>query len=315
MKVLLKPEKSNNFIATIAIGKDYFDLWHKNAYSGWKKYCEKHDLGLVIFDENLISTQDPVWKKATWQKLLIAEKLKDSSLLVESVCYIDTDILINEQAPNIFDKYDPVTIGLVSMVKNIPFSMDEARRIVSFMRHKYYDKKYPLDSAIFMTVEQIFSYHNLPAQNDFACMGLIVFNVDYHADLMRKWFNKYDKNVDSLTGGGDQSHINFEIQNWGNITWLDYKYQALWTYEMAIKYPFLYNYGRYDKGLIRECIEATLTTNYFLHFASSWSDSDMWKFGGIFDSKAKKMELKEYYDYLKIPVFGISRGQIKPPVV
>ena len=312
MKILLKPGKSKNILVTIAIGDEYYDLWHKNALPNWKNYCVRHDLGLVVFNKDLISDKDKFWKKATWQKMLIAETLKNSSLSVKNVCYLDSDILINYKSPNIFEDYKSDTIGLVSIVKNMPFSLDESRRKISFLRNKYYDEKYPLDSAIFMTTDQIYSYHSLPAQDNFACMGLIVFNVNNHSDLMRNWFNKYDRNVQSLTNGGDQSHINYEIQKWGNITWLDYKYQAMWVHEMAIKYPFLYSYGRNKENLIRECIEASLMTNYFLHFAGSWHESDMWKLGGIFEGKKKKSEIEDYYEYLDTPVTGDSKGTIKP---
>ena len=163
-----------------------------------------------------------------------------------------------------------------------------------------------------MSSDNIYSYHNLPIQDNFACMGLIVFNVDNHSDLMRHWFNKYDKNVHSITNGGDQSHINYEIIKWGNITWLDYKYQAIWIYEMAMKYPFLYDYGRNKENLIRQCIEASLMSNYFLHFAGSWHESEMWKLGGIFESKHKKEEIEDYYKYLDTPVTGEVKGMIKP---
>jgi hypothetical protein len=312
LKVLVKPGKSQNILTTIAIGGDYYQSWYENAFLNWEKYCKRHGLGLIVFDQDLISNKHKLWKKANWQKLLIADTLKNSSLSVKNICYLDTDILINYKAPNIFKDYKSETIGLVSMVKNMPFSIDECHRKISFLRHKYYDEKFPLDSAMFMTIDQIYLYNKLPVQNNYACTGLIMFNTDNHANLMRGWFNKYDKNVLSLTNGGEQSHVNYEIQSWGNITWLDYKYQALWNYEMAVKYPFLYSYGRNKENLIRECIEASLMTNYFLHFAGSWHESEMWKLGGVLKSKEKRKEIEDYYQYLHMPVTGKSKGMIKP---
>jgi hypothetical protein len=312
VKILVNPGKSRNLLTTIAIGGEYYKTWYENAFPNWEKYCKRHDLGLIVFDKDLISHKDKLWKKANWQKLLIADTLKNSSLSLNNICYLDTDILINYKSPNIFDDYKSETIGLVSMFKNMPFSIDESRRKISFLRHKYYDEKFPLDSAMFMTIDQIYLYNNLPIQDDYACTGLIMFNVDNHSDLMRQWFNKYDKNVLSLTNGGEQSHVNYEIQKWGNITWLDYKYQALWNYEMAIKYPFLYSYGRSKENLIKECIEASLMTNYFLHFAGSWYESEMWKLGVVFGSKEKSREINDYYEYLDMPVTGKSKGMIKP---
>ena len=311
MKILIPTGKSKNAIVTIAIGDEYYNKWINNSYPSWKRYCRRFDLGLIVVDQDLISVDDIVWKKPTWQKMLIAESLEKLPIKVNNVCYLDTDILINHYAPNIFDKYDEKTIGLVSQIKDIPFNVDIVHRRISFLRHTHYSKKYPLDSSIFMSTKDVFKYHKVDAQDNYACMGLIVFHVCNHSSLMRSWFDKYDRNVESLTGGGDEPHINYEIQNWGHITWFDYKFQALWIYEISTKYPFLYNYGRHDKSLIKECIEASLMENYFLHFAGSWHESDMWKLGDIFIEKSKK-ELYNYYRYLKIPVTGNPCGQIKP---
>ena len=96
------------------------------------------------------------------------------------------------------------------------------------------------------------------------------------------------------------------------LSWLDYRFQALWIYETPWKYPFLYNYGKNDKNLIKECVEASLTSNYFLHFAGSWHESEMWKISGLFQTKEKQNLLKEYYEYLEVPVSGKPKGMIKP---
>jgi hypothetical protein len=312
IKELLPVGSSNNAIVTIAIGGKYYDQWYENAYPNWKIYCLNHGLGLMVAYEDLISKEDVAWKKPTWQKMLLAKEMHRYFPDVENVCYLDTDILINQYAPNIFDGYSDKNIGLVSIIENIPFNRENLNRKISFLRHTYYDKKYPLDSAILMSINNLYTYHNLSPQNDFACMGLIVFNVVNHKSIMESWFNKYDRNVESITGGGDQTHMNYEIQNYGKITWFDYKFQALWNYEMSMKYPFLYNYGRYNKKLIKECVESSLMVNYFLHFAGSWHESDMWKMGGVFDSKEKKIEIRDYYKYLKESVTGDSKGMIKP---
>ena len=129
---------------------------------------------------------------------------------------------------------------------------------------------------------------------------------------MKKWFDKYNKDIDTLTGGGDQPILNYEFLNYGKINWLDYKYQSLWIYEIAWKYPFLYDYGRKNKDLIKECVEASLISNYFLHFAGSWYESDMWKIKGFFNKKKKKELLKDYYIYLNTPLTGDPVGIKKP---
>lgn len=312
MKIMRAPGASRNLIATIAIGKNYYNAWEKHALPGWLRYCEHNELGLVVFDQDLIFAEAKEWKKATWQKMLIGEALATTGLQVNNVCYLDSDILINPAAPNIFDDYDPETIGLTSIRKNLPFPLHEVLRRLAFLRHTCYDSNYPLDSALFMSLDQLYGHHDLAVQQDEACMGLIVFNVGNHMRLMRCWFDKYDRSIQSVTNGGDQTHINFEIQNWGKVAWLDYRFQAIWPYEMAWKYPFLYDYGRRDETLIRKCIEATLYQNYFLHFAGSWHESEMWKLGGFLCSNVEEKRLADYQNYLQQPVTGMPVGMVKP---
>ena len=49
------------------------------------------------------------------------------------------------------------------------------------------------------------------------------------------------KNIVSVTDGGEQTHVNYEFFKTKKIKILDYKFQAIWIYEMAEKFPFLYN--------------------------------------------------------------------------
>lgn len=315
VKILINPGPSKNLITVIALGKDYYANWYKHSFPGLEKYCKNHKLGLIVFDKDLISIEDKLWKKPTWQKLLIADTLKNSSLSVENVCNLDADILVNHNAPNIFDNYNPDTIGLVSMINNLPFSLSEAQRKVSFLRNRYYDKKYPLDSSILTSLEQRYTSNNIPPQKDYACSGLVIFNVKNHTNLMMSWFNKYDSDKLALASGEQQLSdpiFNYEFQNWGKITWLDYKFHALWNFEMAIKYPFLYKLREKKENIIKECIEASLMTNHFLHFAGLWYESNMFEIGDIFGNEDKKSEIEDYYSYLETPVTGIRKGVIKP---
>jgi hypothetical protein len=129
---------------------------------------------------------------------------------------------------------------------------------------------------------------------------------------MKSWFEKYDKSIDSITGGGDECHFNFEVQKWGNIIWLDYKFQALWTYEMAWKYPFLYDRIEVSDDIIIKCLESSLFTNYFLHFAGSWYESEMWNFGNQVLKNKISLMFSKFNSYEKKKLTGFPKGIIKP---
>ena len=312
MKVIIAPGKSGNILAAVAIGEDLLKAWTQFALPGWKKYCRRHDLGLIVFDDHLISPDDPAWKKPTWQKMLIGVTLEQSGLPVRNVCFLDVDILINPTAPNVFDFYDEETIGLTSQRTNLPYPRDQMLRRLAFLRHTHYDRSYPLDSALFISVEELYQFHGLTPQADEACAGFICFNVANHARLMRGWFMKYDRKLSSITGGGEQTHFNYEAQKWGKVAWMDYRFQALWVFEMAWKYPFLYDRGRASKSLIRACIEASMFTNYFLHFAGAWHESQMWRQVPVLRSRASQQIFEEYDQYARMSLTGNPVGAVKP---
>ena len=119
MKILLKEKK--NSIACIAIGKKIFDHWKKNIFPFWKAYCKKHNLGLIVFTEDLIDINNPNWKKPTWQRLLVGQKIKEKFSKVKNICVLDLDILINPCAPNIFNFSKKKKINLTSLRKNLTF--------------------------------------------------------------------------------------------------------------------------------------------------------------------------------------------------
>lgn len=312
IQVLIDPGETGNVIATVAIGKPCFSAWMEYAFPTWKRYCERHDLGLIAFDDHLVPEDSKIWKKPTWQKLLVGQHVRREFPDIVNVCNLDTDILINYTAPNVFDSYDPDTIGLVSLRSNLPYPHDQVLRRLAFLRNRHYDKDYPLDSALFISLDRLYGMHGLPRQEDETCTGFIMFNVSNHSDIMSEWFGKYDRHLISITGGGEQTHVNYEMQNWGKISWLDYRFQAQWTYEMAWKYPFLYRAGPGQEELVRECIEASLFTNYFLHFAGAWHESEMWTAVGVLDRAESREAFEGFREYEQVPLTGEPVGAIKP---
>ena len=312
-KIFLNPKKKKNFLVTIAIGKKYFKNWEEYSKKNWITYCKKYSLGLIVITDHLIDKKHKFWKKPTWQKLLIGSFLNTNlkNNTIQNLCYLDTDILINPLAPNIFEMWKKNKIGVVSMRNNIPYDYIQVRKYIAFYRNKYYSKKYPLDSALFISIKDLYKFHNLPVQKDECCAGLFLFNINKHADRMKNWFFKYDKNTVSITNGGDQTHFNYHIQNEKLDFWLDYRFQASWNYEMAWNYPFLYRKDN-SKKIIKDCIETTLTRNYFLHFAGNWPESKMWKTKNLLDDKKNKNLLKKLNIYSKKKLSGKPIGFIKP---
>ena len=312
LKVLIPPGKSGNVLATIAIGEQYLQPFMKYAYHTWEMYCRRHDLGLILFDDHLISPDHPKWKKPNWQKYLITSSIVDAGLPVNNVCHLDTDILISPLAPNIFDIHDQSKVAVVSMRTGLPIPHQEICRRLAFLRNRYYSSAYPLDSSLFISLDDLYSIIDVPPQPDYACSGVFVLNLAEHSSFLSEFFYNYDRNILSPTSGGDQTHFNYFVQSNKHQQWLEYRFQALWTYEVACRYPFLYSEPSVNHELIRTCIEASLFSNYFLHFAGSWYESEMWEQVKVFDMPESLDMCRAFSEYMKTPVYGKPLGAIKP---
>ena len=243
------------------------------------------------------------WKKPHWQKFLIGAKLKNKN--IKNACYLDTDIIINPQSPDIFKNYKQNKILASSNIYKLPYDLKMAQKKVVFFRKNYLNRNYPLDSAMFANLKQTYSYSNLSVQKDSLCAGLFIFNIKNYSDFFEKIFFKYKKNYKSLTGG-DQVHFSYYVLKYQNVELLDYKFQAYWLYEMALNYPFLYYMN--NKKIIKECILACLMNNYFLHFPGKWKEGQMWKVK-IFEKKNLNY-YKKLFNYYKKKVYGNPVGFI-----
>ena len=86
----------------MAIGYKYLNNFKKYSYKHFYNYCRKNDIGIIIITQNLINKSSSDWKKPRMAKIdctpFNQKKYKD----VKNICMIDTDILINENSPNIF---------------------------------------------------------------------------------------------------------------------------------------------------------------------------------------------------------------------
>ena len=139
-------------------------------------YCHRHDLGLILFDDHLIAKSDPNWKNPYWQKFLIGDALNSATFQTNNVCCLDTDILISPLAPNIFANRNESKVGLVSLRQNLAYPYDVSLRRMAFLRNRFYDSKYPLDSSLFISLDGLYEMAGLDTQDDEACSGVFVFS-------------------------------------------------------------------------------------------------------------------------------------------
>lgn len=310
MKEILSVGKSGNAIVTLAIGGNYLSKWEQYASPTIIEYCKINSLGLYLQDVSLDNSTTP--KKFQWQKILLPAQLSKLYPKVKNFCYLDSDIIANPNKGSVFDYHINGSLSLVSQVKNLPLPLNLTQRIIAFYRHEFYSQEYPLDSALFMTPEQILQFQGFPLKDDYACMGLIMGSISDFSSRLEEIYFKYDESVLTLTGGGDEPILNHEFQSAFPINWIPYEFQAIWLFEMAWKYPFLYKRS-WDSDLIRDCAESVLLGNTFLHFAGSWGESRMIEAGNFFNMEGD-MQVR-FSEYLKMKVTGEPKGLIRPHLI
>ena len=302
--------RSQNYFCTITIGKKYKSNFKNYSYKYFRKYCKKNDIGIFIVTKDLISKKNDCWKNANWQKLIAPKIIKKKYKKIKSICMIDSDVLINSESPNIFKFHKKNNISVVSLRRFMPYEWDNATKRMAFLRNKFYSKRYPLDSALNISVKNLYKFHKLEPQKDEFCAGVYIIS-ENSFDKLYNFFYLYKHNVTSITSGGEQTHFNYFIQKNFKINILDYRFQAQWVFEMSNYYPFLYNKDfKKNKKLISACIESSLTNNYFLHFAGGWHESAMWK-NNLQNILGKNFNEK-FNIYRKKKLKGKPIGIIKP---
>jgi len=307
MRIYIKPQKK--IIATIALGKDYQKIWKKNIYPFWKIYCKIHNLGLVVFEEDLIEKNDIFWKKATWQRLLVGEKIKKKFPKVEDVCFLDTDIIINPTAPNIFNFQKKNKINLTSLRNFLPFEYKKTIRKMAYFRKKYINKKYPLDSLLNADLKTLYKSDKLEPQKDEMCVGVMMFNIKKFSRKLHDWFYLFEKNIDTTTGGGCQTQLNYLILKNKYENLLDYKFQSIWIFELVNRFPFILK-NINNLSYLGYLTTTILLDNYFLHFAGGGIESTFWR-TKEFTKRIDINLLKEFNKYYFKKLKGLPKIKIK----
>jgi ATP-binding cassette subfamily F protein uup len=93
----------------------------------------------------------------SWFKLLLPELIAQQIPQIERIALIDTDIIVNLAAPNLFDATPEGCVGVIPEFSADPRRDVESKKRVAFLRNKYYSNSYPLDSLLFASAEQVYA--------------------------------------------------------------------------------------------------------------------------------------------------------------
>lgn len=263
---VLRESRNDCNLVTIIIGDQYLHNWNSLVNTSWIKYADRFNLGIIITG-GLIPQDHPYWKKATWQKLLIPKALINSQIHCKFVSYIDSDIVINPFAPNIFESALPHKVGVVSIRQNMPYEFQAINRRLAYLRRKFIDESDPLNSAQHFSTKELYNYYGYDDQGDEFCAGILLFDPSKISKAFEDWFYLYKSDVKSITDGGEQTHLNFHIFSSNLANPLPYQFQAIWAYEIAWHHSNLFEEQFANRENLRKAFSQILLNNYSVHFA------------------------------------------------
>ena len=192
----------------------------------------------------------------------------------------------------------------------MPYSYSDVAKKVSFYRKNFLNNKYPLNSSMNLSLKKLYALHNLDAQNNEFCSGVLLYNIEEFKDYLKNIYYKYSSNIKSITNNGEQTHLNYELISRKKVFYLDYKFQSIWPFEMASNFQFLYQKKYFFNLIASLCIENTLMRNYFLHFPGSWVEGQMWKNKFLISILKKNKFYLNFQNYLKKRIKGKDLGII-----
>jgi hypothetical protein len=287
--------KSGNAIYLTVIGDNFRNQFEKIALTYYVDYCKKYDIGLLILNnyvDNNAQKVAPYNLDPGYQRLLIPSLIKRMYGEYWMLADMDADCIPGPLARNIFSEITLARTGKKVVYLIYPTPKDVTRshlgKRISLLRKTFHDDEFPLDSLLAGDDEFEKRVLGFDFEGPIACMGTCLG----HIDLMDQCGTLAYESISSNFSGYLQNYRNKIFREIADIKWLPYEYQAIWNYEQALYYPFLYSNS--NPELAYECVQSTLMRVDMLHFAGAWPENDVF-FQGPFD---KNNSMTPYFEKL-----------------
>lgn len=268
-------------ICTLVLGHSYIDMFNRYCRKDWQKYADKYGFDLQIFDTPLDNSERAQSRSPAWQKCLIP--LQQKLQQYEQLVWIDSDILINPNAPDITEGVQEDQVGAVDQYA-IPNPEDAElwlKRSYSELDKKGVPYIKNLTGKDFHENYGITSPFNTVVQT-----GVMVFSPKFHKQTFKFVYDQYEDKGDPQWNY-EMRPLSHELQKNHTIYWLNPKFNMIWSKLKNNLYPFLSDksfefistglFKKYKNEIIRKklfkaIINQSLENNYFLHFSGSSSE-------------------------------------------
>src|SRR5436190_10287955 len=208
-------------IVTLVVGELYHSIFNRLCRRNWEAYARRHGYDLIVFERLLDTSARAAARSPAWQKCLVPEQpeLRDYSQVV----WLDTDILINGEAPCIVANVPEDKIGAVDSHSwpTPDIYPDLARRLCEM--HRVRGLPFVPDSS----ASEFYSSWGLPAEVTRAVQtGVLVFSPRHHAPIFRRVYDAYeDKGTPHWNY--EMRPLSYEMVKADIVSWLNVRFNVV----------------------------------------------------------------------------------------
>lgn len=220
-------------LVTLLIGERYEKLFNKYVRNTFQKYCKKYGYDLLIVDKLIDNSERAIKRSPAWQKRILFrhEDLKK----YERVVWVDSDVLINPESPDISLDVPLEKIGAVdaysfptpeiyrdSLQRLYNIWGGEGGKYIDNLTPQLFHTNFGLDNSLKSAVQS----------------GVMVMSPKYHKDLLEHVYNNYEDKGDP-GWNYEMRPLSYEIQKNNFQHWIDPRFNIIWVEYKNYFYPFL----------------------------------------------------------------------------
>ncbi len=268
-------------IVTIAAGS-FQKSFTYFVYNNWQVYANKYDLDVVIIEKPIDDSPRAAARSLAWQKCLIFEH--PDLAQYDQVAWVDSDILINTNGPDIFEGVPLESVAAVEaggvqrredlinhLQKHFPIlaHLSKGDRVEFPEGLPSYGRSYHADFGL------------TPVHESVVQSGVMVLSKTHHRKTLLRTYETYEDKGDQKLNY-EMRPLSHELQESHTLHWLDPRFNVLWALNKEGDYRFMFpNHqsklleslqGKRElmRGIMVHLgIKVILSQSFFLHFAGT----------------------------------------------
>ena len=263
-------------LITLVAGEKFTNTFRGHFYPRWREYAERHGHDLIVVSRDLDFSPRGAARSPSWQKLLVHTTPEAGGY--ERLAWVDADVIIRPDAPDIFDA---VPRGKVGAVDDFATPTRADHDLVMDELYRRWDREGINYTSNRTTSEYYANYGIDCAFGSVVQAGVMIYEPALHGPLFERVYRTYEEGADCSLNH-EMRPLSYELLKADMVHWLDPKFNMQWSYYRELNYPFLDERGLFPlpdflRTRLRDrvrarCVETAYRNNYFLHFAGRSRD-------------------------------------------